>query len=83
MRTRLAVVAACALLFGLAGHAHATTCGGPLPAGEFCSDAPGISSGVRYACTATAGSTANLRAALTIEETNGTDPRPVRSAALH
>ena len=65
------------------GVVRSTTCDGPLPAGEFCSDASSISSGVGYACSATAGSTANLRGALTIEETNGTDQRPIRSAALH
>jgi hypothetical protein len=59
----------------------------PLPPGEFGPLSAHISFGVAYACTATAGSVANLRGALSIEETvsdgfGGSYQRPIRSAPL-
>jgi hypothetical protein len=55
-----------------------------LPPGEFSPVSAGISFGVAYACIATAGSVANLRGALSIEEpsSDGTYQRPIRSAPL-
>ena len=63
------------------------TCDSALPPGDFCAVATGISSGVAYACIATAGSIGNLRGAMTIEETapdgfGGSYQRPIRSAPL-
>jgi len=45
-----------------------TTCGGPVPAGDFCTLSMPIPFIGPFACTATAGSTANLRGALVLED---------------
>lgn len=45
------------------------SCGGALGPDDFCSVATTISWGVAHGCVATAGSTATLRGALTIDET--------------
>jgi hypothetical protein len=62
-------------------------CGGPLGAGQFCARRIAINNADAYACIATAGSTANLRGALTLEEeqpdpSGGEFLRPIRSEPM-
>ena len=70
------------------GGTEATdNCGGPLGAGQFCARRIAIDNAGAYACIATAGSTTNLRGALTLEEeqpspSGGDFLRPIRSAPL-
>ena len=49
-------------------------CGGPLGAGQFCARRIAIDNAGAYACIATAGSTTNLRGALTLEENSRVPP---------
>jgi hypothetical protein len=68
------------------GVVRTSNCGSIAP-NDFCSVASGISFGVAYACIATAGSVANLRGAMVIEESvpdgfGGSYERPFRSAPL-
>jgi hypothetical protein len=70
------------------GGTEATyNCSGPLGAGQFCALRRAIDNAGAYACVATAGSTANLRGALTLEEeqpdpSGGEFLRPIRSEPM-